>query len=72
MDRIRGEDSTKIMYEYQLGLALVKELDENQKGLDERADFIKSQILIYNEKSLRSIFNPKHILVLARKFLGVI
>lgn len=49
------------MNEYQLGLALVKELDENQKGLDERADFIKSQILIFNEKSLRSVFNPKHI-----------
>ena len=49
------------MNEYQLGLSLVKELDENQKGLDERADFIKSQILIFNEKSLRSVFNPKHI-----------
>lgn len=49
------------MYEYQLGLALVTELDENQKGLDERVEFIKSQIKIFNEKSLRSIFNPKHI-----------
>ena len=32
------------MNEYQLGLALVTELDESQKGLDERVEFIKSQI----------------------------
>lgn len=49
------------MNEYQLGLALVKDLDENEKGLDERGNFIKSQIKIFNEKSLRSVFNPKHI-----------
>ena len=49
------------MNEYQLGLALVTELDESQKGLDERVEFIKSQIKIFNEKSLRSVFNPKHI-----------
>lgn len=49
------------MNEYQLGLALVAELDENQKGLDERENFMKSQIKIFNEKSLRSVFNPKHI-----------
>ena len=49
------------MNEYQLGLALVKDLDENEKGLDERENFIKSQIKIFNEKSLRSVFNPKHI-----------
>lgn len=49
------------MNEYQLGLALVKDLDENEKGLDERENLIKSQIKIFNEKSLRSVFNPKHI-----------
>lgn len=49
------------MYEYQIGLALVKNIDANQKGLDERMNFIISQIKIFNEKSLRSSFNPKHI-----------
>lgn len=49
------------MNEYQLGLALVKDLDENQKGLDKRENFIVSKIRLYNEKSLRSVFNPKHI-----------
>lgn len=49
------------MHEYQIGLALVMELDENQKGLDERKNFIISQIKIFNDKSRRSAFNPKHI-----------
>lgn len=49
------------MYEYQIGLALVRDLATNQKGLDERKDFIISKIKIFNEKSMRSTFNPKHI-----------
>lgn len=49
------------MYEYQIGLALVKDISEKQRGLDERKDFIISQIKVFNEKSLRSAFNPKHI-----------
>lgn len=49
------------MYEYQIGLALVRDLAANQKGLDERKDFIISKIKTFNEKSLRSTFNPKHI-----------
>lgn len=49
------------MYEYKIGLALVKSLKEKDKGLDERASFIKSQIRIFNEKSSHSLINPKHI-----------
>lgn len=49
------------MYEYQIGLALVRDLPANQKGLEERKDFILSKIKIFNEKSMRSTFNPKHI-----------
>ncbi|SJZ75063.1 hypothetical protein [Eubacterium coprostanoligenes] len=49
------------MHEYQIGLALVKDIAANQKGLDERKNFIISKIKIFNEKSLRSTFNSKHI-----------
>lgn len=49
------------MYEYKIGLALVKNLNEKDKGLDERISFIKSQIRIFNEKSSHSLVNPKHI-----------
>lgn len=48
------------MFEYLIGLALVKNIT-NQKGLDERENFIISQIKIFNEKSLHSSLNPKHI-----------
>ena len=49
------------MYEYKIGLALVKNIGVNDKGLDERKAFIISQIKIFNEKSTRSLINPKHI-----------
>lgn len=49
------------MYEYKIGLALVKSLNEKDKGLDERISFIRSEIKIFNEKSLHSLVNPKHI-----------
>lgn len=49
------------MFEYKIGLALVKSIDESDKGLDERKDFIMSQVQIFNEKSSRSVINPKHI-----------
>lgn len=49
------------MYEYKIGLALVKSLNEKDKGLDERTSFIHSQIRIFNEKSSHSSINPKHI-----------
>ena len=49
------------MNEYKIGLSLVKNISKNQKGLDARKAFIVSQIKVYNEKSLRSSFNPKHI-----------
>ncbi|MBQ3553646.1 MAG: hypothetical protein IJA08_03115 [Clostridia bacterium] len=49
------------MYEYKIGLALVKDISNLEKGLDKRKDFILSQIKLFNEKSLCSAINPKHI-----------
>lgn len=49
------------MFEYKIGLALVKSINESDKGLDQRKDFIISQIENFNEKSTRSVINPKHI-----------
>lgn len=49
------------MYEYKICLALVKTLNVADRGLDERRTFIRAQIEIFNEKSLRSLVNPKHI-----------
>lgn len=49
------------MHEYKIGLALVKVLNKDDKGLDERKDFIESQIKNYNSISKRSLINPKHI-----------
>lgn len=49
------------MYEYKIGLALAKNIDGDKKGLDERKKFIITQIKNYNEISLRSLVNPKHI-----------
>lgn len=48
------------MYEYKIGLALVKNIDINDRGLEERKAFITSQIKIFNEKSAHSLINPKH------------
>lgn len=49
------------MYEYKIGLALVKSLNDEDKGLDKRSHFIISQIKVFNEKSSHSLVNPKHI-----------
>lgn len=49
------------MYNYKIGLALVKSITDDEKGLDQRREFIISQVSIFNEKSSRSVINPKHI-----------
>lgn len=49
------------MYDYKIGLTLVKNIADDEKGLDQRRDFIISQVNAFNEKSSRSVINPKHI-----------
>ncbi len=49
------------MYKYRIGLAIIKSLADSEQGLDHRERFIRSQIKVFNEKSARSVFNPKYI-----------
>ena len=49
------------MYSYKIGLALVKTIDFNDKGIIDRKPFLIDTIRLFNEKSNHSTVNPKHI-----------
>lgn len=50
------------MYEYRLGLALIKRIDESDaENLKQREGFILEKMKAFNEASRRSRVNPKYI-----------
>lgn len=49
------------MYEYPISLTLVKQLTSQDRPLSARAEFIRSTVRLFNEKSATSVINPKHI-----------
>lgn len=50
------------MYAYRLGLALVKGIEETDgENLEQREDFIREKMKVFNETCRRSRVNPKYI-----------
>lgn len=49
------------MFEYPISLTLVKQLSDDDTPLSSRANYIREKVLLFNEKSITSPVNSKHI-----------